>query len=259
MTGLLADLAAQAGVALWGAVAVFLRVGAAVALMPAFGEAMVPMRVRLALALGLTAILYPAVAPALPPGLATAGGVPWRLFATEPAAGLALGAVARLIVIALAHAGTIAAQSTSLSQLFGGSAGEPMAAMGHVMVVAGLALACTAGLHVQVVAALIRSYEVLPAGTFPAGPDLTAWGVARIGQALGIGLALAAPFAIASLIYNVALGVINRAMPQLMVAFVGAPAITFGGLLLLALTLPAALAVWQDWALGLMARPFAAP
>jgi flagellar biosynthetic protein FliR len=258
MTPLLADLAAQAGDALWGAVAVFLRIGAAVALLPAFGEATVPMRVRLGLALGLTAILYPAVAGSLPPAM-PADAVPWHLFATEPVAGLALGAVARLMLVVLAYAGTIAAQSTSLSQLFGGSAGEPMAAMGHVMVTAGLALACTAGLHVQVVAALIRSYEVLPAGTFPVAGDLTAWGVGRIGQALGIGLALAAPFVLASLVYNVALGVINRAMPQLMVAFVGAPAITLGGLILLALTVPAALMVWRDWAEALLAQPFTLP
>jgi flagellar biosynthesis protein FliR len=258
MTPLLADLAAQAGAALWGAVAVFLRVGAALALLPAFGEAMVPARVRLALALGLTAILFPAVAGTLPPGL-DAGGVPWRLFATEPLAGLALGAVARLTVVVLAHAGMVAAQSTSLSQLFGGTAGEPMAAMGHLMVLAGLALACAAGLHVHVVAALIRSYQVLPPGAFPLAGDLAAWGVARIGQALGIGLALAAPFVIAALVYNVGLGVINRAMPQLMVAFVGAPAITLGGLVLLALTVPAALTIWRDWAAALLADPFAAP
>ena len=43
-----------------------------------------------------------------------------------------------------------------------------------------------------------------------------------------LALSLAAPFVIASLLYNVALGVINKAMPQLMVAFVGAPAITCG-------------------------------
>lgn len=258
MTPILADLAAQAGAMLWAAVVVFLRVGAAMALMPAFGQALVPLRLRLALALGLSVLVFPAVAPLLPPDLGV-DGVPWLYFATEPVAGLALGAVARLMVIVLAYAGTIAAQSTSLAQLFGGSAGEPMASMGHLMVIAGLALATMAGLHVKVVLALIGSYEVLPPGVFPLGTALAEWGVARIGQALGIGLALAAPFAIASLVYNVALGVINRAMPQLMVAFVGAPAITLGGLILLALTVPAALMIWQGWADTLLAQPFATP
>jgi flagellar biosynthesis protein FliR len=57
---------------------------------------------------------------------------------------------------------------------------------------------------------------------------------------------LAAPFFVISFLYNVALGVINRAMPQLMVAFVGAPAITFGALVLLLLAVPAGLVIWWN-------------
>ena len=64
------------------------------------------------------------------------------------------------------------------------------------------------------------------------------------------------PFVIAALIYNVALGVINRAMPQLMVAFVGAPALTLGGLLLLYLSAPVMLSVWIDAFGALMEAPF---
>jgi flagellar biosynthetic protein FliR len=61
---------------------------------------------------------------------------------------------------------------------------------------------------------------------------------------------------IVSLLYNVALGVINRAMPQLMVAFVGAPAITAGGLILLALTTPVLLPIWQRAFEALLLNPF---
>ena len=38
----------------------------------------------------------------------------------------------------------------------------------------------------------------------------------------------------------------NRAMPQLMVAFVGAPAISFGGLALLLIVAPFLLDVWRN-------------
>ena len=74
--------------------------------------------------------------------------------------------------------------------------------------------------------------------------------VRALGSAVSVsfrfGLILAAPFVAVSLLYNLALGVINRAMPQLMVAFVGAPAITFAALLLLALTAPLILSVWVE-------------
>ena len=74
-----------------------------------------------------------------------------------------------------------------------------------------------------------------------------------MGVALAFGLAM--PFVIASLIYNLALGVINRAMPQLMVAFVGAPAITFAGLFLLFAGAPLILSVWSDALFAFMMNP----
>ncbi|MEL7116600.1 MAG: flagellar biosynthetic protein FliR [Pseudomonadota bacterium] len=80
--------------------------------------------------------------------------------------------------------------------------------------------------------------------------------MARVSQAFAFAFTLAAPFVIASFIYNLAIGVINKAMPQLMVAFVGAPAITAGGLVLLALSMPTALSVWNESLRSFLAAPF---
>ncbi|RMD91980.1 MAG: type III secretion protein, partial [Alphaproteobacteria bacterium] len=214
------------------------------ALLPAFGDRQLPARVRLALAFAFTAIVAPAVGGAI-------GSVePARLaglLGTETAAGLALGGVLRLAVLALQLAGSMIAQSTSLSQLLGSAGPEPQPAIARLMVVAGLAAAVTAGLHVRLAEALILSYRVLPAGRLPGASTLAEWGIGAVAEAFGVAFTLAAPFVIAGLVYNLALGVINRAMPQLMVALVGAPAITAGGLILLALVLPALLSVWNSW------------
>ncbi|WP_422075913.1 flagellar biosynthetic protein FliR [Tranquillimonas rosea] len=243
----------QDGLALGGVV--FLRIGAAMAVLPAFGDRMVPARVRLVAALMFTLI----VAPALAPVLALGPRPPWlRLLATETIAGLSLGAAVRLFVIVLQTAGSMAAQSTSLAQIFGGANVEPLPAIGHVMVIGGLALAAMTGLHVKIVEYFLLSYDLMPAGVLPFASDLMPWGIARVSQAFALAFTLAAPFLIASMIYNVALGVINKAMPQLMVAFVGAPAITAGALILLALSLPAILELWAaalDRFLANPARP----
>ena len=61
-----------------------------------------------------------------------------------------------------------------------------------------------------------------------------------------------------SVLYNLALGAINKAMPQLMVAFVGAPVITAGGLLILCISSPLILTVWLDALDTFMAAPFQA-
>ncbi|MDJ1008267.1 MAG: flagellar biosynthetic protein FliR [Paracoccaceae bacterium] len=236
---------------------VFLRVGAAMAILPAFGERSVPERIRLVLALGFTAIVAPAVAPTLGPVLEGSPGY-LALLGGEIVVGLLLGLAIRLFVLALQTAGAIAAQSTSLAQIFGNVIVDPQPAMAHVMIIAGLAIAVILGLHVKVVEFLVLSYRLFPAGDLPGADDLMRWGVGHVAQMFGLAFTLAAPFVIVSLLYNLSLGVINRAMPQLMVALVGAPAITLGALVLLAIALPFLLATWVAAMDGFFADPFGA-
>lgn len=255
MTVIAADLIASLQLMFAVGFVVFLRIGATVAALPAFGERSIPARIRLGIIVAFTLIVAPAVAPTVEQALS--GGVPaWSLLATEVIIGLALGLVLRFFILGLQIAGTIAAQSTSLSQIFGTAAMEPLPAIGHLMVVAGLALAALTGLHVQVVAAMIATYDVFPPGVFPNASILADWGVERVAQTFSLAFTLAAPFVIASFVYNLTLGVINKAMPQLMVAFVGAPAITLGGLVLLFLSMPAILSVWNEAFQSFLANPF---
>ncbi|MDO9526065.1 MAG: flagellar biosynthetic protein FliR [Gemmobacter sp.] len=237
---------------MWAGFLVFVRVGAVMALLPGFGEQSVPARVRIVLALAFTAIVAPAAAmPDGPPAV--------RAVLSEAAVGLLLGSGFRMFVMALQTAGAIAAQATSLSQIFGGVGADPQPAIGNLLVISGLAVAVSMGLHIRVAEALILSYDLLPPGQIPSGADVAQWGLAQITRAFALAFSLAAPFMIASLIYNAALGVINRAMPQLMVALVGAPALTAGGLVLLALIAPVLLAVWAEAMAGFMDAPFSVP
>ena len=251
MIDLLTDLAAQAQSAMRPAVLTFLRVGAAMALLPAFGETTVPARIRLVLALAFTAITAPAVAPQhMGSALLIPAGV-------EVAAGLLVGLGLRLMVLALQTAGAIAAQSASLSQLFVSAGADPQPAMGSLFTMAALALAVHSGLHVRLAELLITSYDILPAGRFPDPADVARWGLGETARALSLAFSLAAPFVIASVLWNVALGVINRAMPQLMVSFIGAPALALGGLVLLAVSAPLILTTWLAAMHAQLAAPFA--
>lgn len=241
--------------ALWQGFVVFLRVGGMLALLPLFGEISVPARVRLGLGLAFTLVVMPAVAADLP-----APQDPARLLLLvlgEAAVGVAFGIFLRLFVLALHTAGSIAAQATSLSQLFGAGPGaEPSPAMAHLLVIGGLALAALLGLHVQVAAYMIQSYALVPPGaTLDPGMLLEA-GLGEVGRAFTLAFSLAAPFVAAALLYNVTLGVINRAMPQLMVTFIGAPALTAGGLALFLMAAPVMLAVWIEAFQAFLATPF---
>lgn len=225
--------------------AVFLRIGGMMLLLPGLGDRMLPARIRLVIALALTAAVAPSVAPA---GALTPG-----LIGIEVTTGLALGAVLRFIATALTMAGMMAAQLTSLAQLFGGA--EPSSAMGNLLNLAGLALLFASGLPLMVIDMTIRSYDVLPLGGVLPGEDLVRWGVGRVAHGFALAFALAAPFALAALVYNAAMGVINRAMPQLMVALVGAPAITGAAGLLLFLAAPLILTVWKAAMIAALGDP----
>jgi flagellar biosynthetic protein FliR len=169
---------------------------------------------------------------------------------SETLAGLALGAAIRLMVMALQIAGTIAAQSTSLAQFFGGAGVDPQPAMSQILMLGGIALLVIFGLPERAAEYLILSYQLLPAGVWADPGALAIWGTARVAQAFALGFTLAAPFVIGAALYNLALGAINRAMPTLMVAFIGSPAITLGGLAMLALAAPFMLTVWLEAAAG---------
>ena len=157
-----------------------------------------------------------------------------------------LGLAIRLMVIALQLAGSIAAQSTALAQIFGAGvdarpdAGDRQHPDARPASRWRSPRACTSRRRWRW-RAPTRS---CPWACRCPPPTSRAWGTARVAQAFALGFSLAAPFVIAGFAYNLALGAINRAMPQLMVAFIGAPAITAGGLLILMLAAPVILHFW---------------
>ncbi len=241
---------------LWTGFAVFIRVGAIMAVLPAFGDQPVPTRVRLVLAVMFSLIVGPSVAPT-PLNVPDTALIAIAFLTPEVFVGLFFGIFLRFFILVLQISGSIAAQSSSLSQIFGGTAVvDPQPAIGHILVVGGTALAALSGLHIQAAVYMIHSYNLVPLGVGLDPTSVAEIGLNEVGRTFGLGFVLAAPFLIASLIYNVVLGVINRAMPQLMVSFVGAPALTAGGLLLLFLTAPIMLAIWFAAFSSFMDMPF---
>src|SRR5713226_3710117 len=92
---------------------VFARIGTMVMLLPGLGELTVPVRVRLTVALVLTAVLVPLHRAAYPIDLRSMGPV-IILFGEELLVGAVLGLTARLTISALQVAGSIVAQQLGL-------------------------------------------------------------------------------------------------------------------------------------------------
>lgn len=226
--------------------ALFTRMSALAFFLPGLAERAVPMRVRLGAAMAITLILIPTVltdevTPPITLSQAT------LMIAAEGISGALIGFSIRIAIYALQTAGAIASQTLSLSQLFGPTMGaQPESPIGTLLMMAGIVLAVSSGLHFEVVRVLIVSFEIMPLGVFPGVSETGQWAAERAAYSFAAALSLALPFVMVGFIYNLAIGAANRAMPQLMVAFVGIPAVTFAGLVLLAIAAPVVLSVWLD-------------
>ncbi len=234
---------------------VFARVAAVAFLLPGIGERGISIRLRLGAALALSLLLAPIMAPLLPLQPKDAPGLV-HMIAAEAVAGLVIGLGFRLLVHALQIAGTAAAYHLSISHVFGSpvdTAPEPTIAT--FLAMGGVVLALQAGLHFEIVAALARLYEVLPFGVFPNPGALAELSVARVAEVFALGIALAFPFIAISFAYNLALGAISRAMPQLLVVLIGVPLLIGLGLLTLWAALPAIFARWLEALGALFADP----
>ena len=228
-----------------GAIALIARLGAMMFFLPGIGELGVPVRVRLILILTIAAAMFPMVVPARTEIIASMSLI--ELMAFESLIGFALGFSFRVLVYALTITGTIVAQSINLSQILSPTlAAEANTSVSMLLVMAGGALFVTFDWHTASIGLLYRSYEIFPLGELPATDALAEWALSRTAAAFSLAVALALPFLLISFLYYLVLGLINQAMPQMMVTFIGVPANVLAGLVILFLALGTMLVVWTD-------------
>jgi len=214
--------------------------------MPGIGDQVVSVRTRLLLLLALSAaISFSGVVPS--PEARDIGAL-LSLLVSEIIIGFGLGALLRLSSWMLTIVGTVIAQSIGLSQFLGVALEqEAQTVTSNLLSVAGVAILFTADFHVEAIAAMMRLYTQIPLGQLM----LVSWPMIfdSFFAALSFAFVLSWPFVVANLLYNIILGFINKAIPSLMVAMVGAPFMVGAGIVLMALTLGVLLNVWKDRAL----------
>ena len=224
---------------------VLCRTGMVVMLLPGLGEVEPPPTVRAGLALALTVLLLPSVAPLVPPvepGWTSAGMV-----GAELLAGGAIGWLARLPALALSMAGAVMAYMTGLTSVLqpDPALGGQSAVLARLFGIVAPVLVLSSGLYALPLSALAGSYHVIPPGVaMPAGPlvDLVQ---AAVTSAFGLAIQLSAPFLLAGVLFHAGLGLLARLAPQLQLLSASAPGQLLGGLILLGLLAPAILATWS--------------
>jgi flagellar biosynthetic protein FliR len=233
----------------------FARVGAMAMLLPGIGELNVPSRVRLTIALVLTAILLPAHQKAYAVDLKTFGPVLVLLF-QELIIGAVLGLTARLAISALQVAGSVVAQQLGLGFVtaIDPTQNQQGLLVGNFLTVLGIALVFATDLHHLVIAAMNDSYSIFRPGELPLMGDAAQHVTHVIATAFRIGIQLSAPFLVFGLMFNIGLGVLSRLMPQMQVFFIGLPLSILLGLLLLLLVIGAMMGTFVDYLQDILAE-----
>jgi flagellar biosynthetic protein FliR len=232
---------------------VFARIGTMVMLLPGLGELSVPPRVRLTVALVLTAILLPLHRSAYQLDLKDLGPV-IAMLGEELLIGAVLGLTARLAISALQVAGSIIAQQLGLGFVtaIDPSQGQQGVLVGNFLTVLGITLIFVTDLHHLVIAALNDSYTLFHPGEVPLFGDIAALLTRTVAAAFRIGVQLSAPFLVFGLLFNLGLGILSRLMPQMQVFFVGVPLSILIGFLILLLVVGAMMGTFLDYVEGVL-------
>ncbi|GLU33981.1 flagellar biosynthetic protein FliR [Trinickia caryophylli] len=216
----------------------FARIAALVAAAPAFGHTSVPARVKVGLAAFMTLIVAPTLGP-MPDATVFSGNGVW-IMANQLLIGAALGFTMQLVFAAVEMAGSLVGLQMGLgfATFF-----DPMSNASNVVIsrylntIAMIAFLTLDG-HLQVVSALVASFDAVPISASLLGPTglrtLVQWG----GAVFSAGLLLALPVVVALLIANLSLGILNRAAPQIGIFQIGFSITLLVGMLLLQLMLP---------------------
>ncbi len=215
---------------------VFCRVGSCLMLIPAIGSARVPVQVRLMLCLGASVAVSASVGEFealrgkdLPP-LATLAS----LVAVETGKGLFIGFMARFFFASLQFLAEAAANAIGLSPMESSAEdGEMLPALASLVTITASALFVITDQHLEVLRALVQSYDVL---TFGANLDQRAAMVNVVGSLASaslLSLQVCSPFLVFGITINFVFGILNKLAPQIPVYFISAPFVVGGGLMLL--------------------------
>jgi flagellar biosynthetic protein FliR len=237
----------------------FARIGTMVMLLPGVGDQNMPARVRLTVALVLTALLLPAHEKAYHVELNALAPV-LVVMVQEMLIGAVLGMTARLAMSALQVAGSVVAQQLGLGFV---TAVDPTqnqqgVLVGNFLTVLGVTLIFATNLHYLVIAALNDSYNIFRPGELPLSGDVAKHITQVVAGSFRIGIQLSAPFLVFGLLFNVGLGVLSRLMPQMQVFFIGLPLSILLGLMLLVLVIGAMMGTfvgYMEGVLGALAAP----
>lgn len=203
---------------------IFCRTGAAIMLLPGFGEQYVAPRIRLMIALAFSLALAPVI-QGMPPVPDTTLEL-IRIIALEILIGLFLGTIARMLIGAVHVAGiTIAYQSSLSASITTGInqySGQD-SSIGNFLGMTAVVLIFATNLHHLMLRSLSDSYTLFLPGVMPPLHDMANVITHTLSDIFRMGIQLAAPNIVIGLILYLGAGILARLMPNIQIFFILLP------------------------------------
>ncbi len=200
---------------------VLFRLGGLMATAPIYASSIVPIRMRVGLALTLSAMMFPFVRSQVPAEISLINVLVSG--AGEMLVGLSIGLAITVILTCADITGQLVAQQAgiALGQVFDPSRQEQTTVVGQMYGLTLLTMFLVAGGHRATIAALLDTYAVIPVLSYNYDESVLLLLIEMLMAALILGIRLAAPVLIALFLASVMLGFLSRTMPQMNILSVG--------------------------------------
>ncbi len=217
---------------------IFVRVGAMVGVVPVLGSALIPVRVRVLIAVLITLSVFPAVPPVTDYEIFSWSGLTVLFY--QFLIGMSMGFIFQLVFNAVTIAGENIAITMGLgfAQIVDPQNGIQVPVISQFYAIVTILLFLALDLHGVLIEMVRQSFITLP--VLSTGFQLEfIWRVLEWGAQMFIGAVLIGiPIITGLLVVNITMGVMARAAPQLNIFAVGFPITMLIGFLLMLLSMP---------------------
>jgi flagellar biosynthetic protein FliR len=223
----------------FGALAVFLRVGAFIAFMPFIGSPQTPNLVKVGLVMAATAAVHGMLGGFVVAPPSTVLGLALAMI-RELILGAAMGLSMKLLLAGAQLGGQIAGlqMGLAISNIVDPATGGQFSIMAHWVNFLALWVFLSIDAHYWVIQAMVESFHYVPPYKFLAVAPASQWLMDGALRMFKLAVQIGAPIIATLLVTNLILGVLARTVPQVNVYLLSFP-LTIGlGLMALGLSLP---------------------
>lgn len=225
----------------------FMRVGTAIMIMPGLGDSFISERIRLHMALGISFVLFPLIMPYVPSPIPPFY-ILVALIAQELMIGLMIGTVARIFMTALDTAGMVISAQSGLAnaQVFNPAMSAQGSLIGALLSITGVLVIFETNLHQLLIMGIVESYKSFPMGEMPDSGSMAELIAYSVSASFLIGVKLAMPFIVMTMLIYVGMGVLSRLMPQVQVFMIALPVQILLSIMMLFLVFAAIFSFWSN-------------